>query len=169
MNGKISAVIIAFLLGIIGYQSGILDNFFHKGKKCNSPEVIKLTKEIAIDKIMKPALNKIGNDRLTYEIDNMILKTIITKKYDRETGYHECSAESVIVGTFKFNGKGKKTDKDIKMFFNLIFGSDNVIPLGYDQYKIFSPVWYSTEITDDRKQFYVRLKFNGDRKKYLRY
>lgn len=166
MNGKISAVVIAFLLGVIGYQSGVLDNFFHKGVKCGSNEALNLAEEIAIDKLLKPTFDKM-NGAIEYNIDKMDFNTIITKEYNKDTGYHECSAKSSIIGTFKFP-KAKK-DNDPKTFFGLMFGSDDVVSLGNDKYEIISPVWYSTEITDKKDQYYVKLKFDGDRTKFLKY
>jgi len=169
MNGKISAVVIAFLLGVIGYQSGILDTFLHKGVKCNSNEALSLAKKISIEQLLKPAFDKIGNG-IEYKIDNIDFDTIITKKYDKDTGYHECNANSVLVGNFKFPNAKKDFDlKDAKKFFNMFLGSDEVISLGNNRYKIISPVWYSTEITDNKEQYYVKLKFNGDRTKFLKY
>jgi len=168
MNGKMSVVVIAFLLGIIGYQNGVLDSFLHKGVKCNSIEATNLAKEIAIDKLIKPALNKMKNvNHMNYNIDNFELSSIITKKYDKNTGYHECSATSTIVGTFKF--PNAKKDFNPNFFFGYLFGSDDIISLGNNQYKIISPVWYSTEITDNKEQYYVKLKFNGDRMKFLQH
>ena len=166
MNGKLSAIVIAFLLGIIGYQSGVLDTFFHKGVKCGSSEALNLSKEIAIDKLLKPALDRMG-DTIEYKIDKIDFNTIITKKYNKDTGYHECSAKSSIIGTFRF--PQAKKNNDPKSFFGLIFGSDDVISLGNDKYEIISPVWYSTEITDNKDQYYVKLKFDGDRTKFLKY
>lgn len=166
MNGKISAVVIVFLLGVIGYQSGVLDNFLHKGIKCGSNEALNLAQEIAIDKLLKPTFDKM-NDAIEYKIDQMDFNTIITKTYNKDTGYHECSAKSSIVGTFKF--PKAKQNNDPKTFFGLMFGSDDVISLGNDKYKIISPVWYSTEITDNKDQYYVKLKFDGDRTKFLKY
>jgi len=166
VNGKISAVVIAFLLGVIGYQSGVLDNFFHKGVKCGSKEALNLAEEIAIDKLLKPTFDKM-NGAIEYKLDKMDFNTIITKKYNKDTGYHECSAKSSIIGTFKFP-KAKKNN-DPKTFFGFMFGSDDVISLGNDKYEIVSPVWYSTEITDKKDQYYVKLKFDGDRTKFLKY
>ena len=169
MNGKISVVVIAFLLGVIGYQSGILDTFLHKGVKCNSKEALNLARELSIDKLLKPTFDKMGN-AIEYKIDSIDFDTIITKKYDKDTGYHECSANSVLIGNFKFpNTKKNFNSKDAKKFFNMFLGSDEVISLGNDKYKIISPVWYSTEITDNKEQYYVKLKFNGDRAKFLKY
>jgi len=167
MNGKILAVVIVFLLGVIGYQSGVLDNFIHKGVKCSSDEALNIAKEIAIDKLIKPTFDGM-HGAIEYKIDKMDFNTIITKKYNKDTGYHECSAQSSIIGTFKFPN-AKKKNNNPKTFFGLLFGSDDAISLGNDKYKIISPVWYSTEITDKRDQYYVKLKFNGDRTKFLKY
>ena len=166
MNGKISAIVIAFLLGVIGYQSGVLDSFLHKGVKCGSNEALNLAEEIAIEKLLKPAFDNM-NGTIEYNIDKINFNTIITKTYNKDTGYHECSAKSEIIGTFKFP-KAKK-NYNPKTFFGLILGSDDVISLGNDKYTIISPVWYSTEITDNKDQLYMKLKFDGDRTKFLKY
>lgn len=169
MNGKMLAVIIAFLLGVIGYQSGILDNFLHKGVKCNSKEALNLAREISIDKLLKPTFNRMGNT-LEYKIDSIDFDMIITKKYDKDTGYHECNANAILIGSFKFPKAKKNFDlQNKRKFFNMLLGSNEVISLGNDKYKIVSPVWYSTEITDNKEQYYVKLKFNGDRTKFLKY
>ncbi len=162
MNRKISTVIIVFLLGVIGYQSGIVDSFSHKGIKCDSPEALNLAKEIAIEKAINPMFNIKGIE-VEYNIENFNFNMIITKKYDKDTGYHECTANSEIIGNFNFN----KTAKP-KVYFNIFLGSEKVISLGNNQYKIISPIWYSTEVTDDKKQYYVNLKFNGDKTKFLK-
>jgi len=52
MNGKISAVVITILIGIIGYQSGILNNIFSKKSiECNSKNAINLGNKIIKDKL----------------------------------------------------------------------------------------------------------------------
>jgi hypothetical protein len=162
MDKKVLIVVIAFLLGVIGYQSGILDSFLQKGIKCDSSEATSLAKEIAINKIIKPLFAQMGD--VEYHIDSFNINTIITKKYDKETGYHECNARSSMIGTFKFP---KATNNmNPKMFFKLVFGSDDVTSLGNDKYKIVSPVSYSTEITDNKEQYFVKLKFDGARTIY---
>ena len=166
MNGKILVVVvISFLLGVIGYQNGVLDSFLHKGIKCGSSKALTLAEEIALDKLIKPTFDKM-NDAIEYQIDKMNFNAIITTTYNKDTGYHECNAQSSIVGTFKF--PKAKNNMDPKKFFGLMFGSDDVISLGNDKYEIISPVWYSTQITDNKDQYYVKLKFDGDRTKFLK-
>ena len=86
MNGKISAVVIAFLLGVIGYQSGVLDSFLHKGVKCGSNEALNLAEEIAIKKLLKLVLDNM-NGIIEYNIDKINFNTIITKTYNKDQFY----------------------------------------------------------------------------------
>jgi len=170
MNGKFLVIIIIFLLGVIGYQSGIMDTFFYKGKECSSSDTKKLANKIIIEQLLIPAFSPLVNENvIEYNIDNITFDTIITKKYNKNTGYHECSATTSIIGTFKFpHAKPSLTIKQVDTLFKYVFKSAfgvtniRVSLLDNDKYKIIAPVWYTTEITDDKSQYQIFLKFNGD-------
>lgn len=160
MNNKVLGVIIIVLLTIIIYQGEYINKFFSKDTiNCDSEKAINLGKNIIEDKIF-PQL--FGN--VKFNIDEIQFDTIITKNINKDTGAQECRATTNILGNFQIN---KDSFQDEFNFFSLFLGSDNVINLDKNKFLISSPVWYTTEITDDGKQYLINLKFNGDRTKSL--
>ncbi len=155
MNSKLSSMVIVGLLGIIGYQSGFLDKYFSNNSiDCDSQEAINLGKEIIKDKQFPRLFNNIK-----YNIEDIEFNTIITKKINKDTGAQECSATTNILADFQINKESKKEYK----FFNLLLGSDKVVNLGDNKFLISSSIFYTTEVTSDRKQYMINLKFDGDR------
>jgi TPR repeat protein len=156
MNSKISGIIIIALLGIIGYQSGFLDKYFSNNSiDCNSKEAISLGQKIIEEKHFPRLFNNIK-----YTIEDIEFNTIITKKIDNDTGAQECSATADILADFQLN---KKSKEDEHKFFNLLLGSEKVVSLGDNKFLISSSIYYTTEVTSDRKQYMINLKFDGDR------
>jgi TPR repeat protein len=156
MKNKLSGIIIAILILVIGYQSGILNNLFSKKTiDCNSKEAISLGTKIIESKLFPKILTNYN-----YTIDDISFNTIITKKINKDTGAQECQATVDIVGDFEIN---KTSLQEVFKFFNIIFGSNYVVHLDKNKYIISSSVWYTTELTSDAEQYLINIKFDGDR------
>jgi hypothetical protein len=157
---NISGIIIAILIGVIGYQNGIFDKLFSKKTiDCNSEEAIKTGTQIISEKLFPKIFVN-----FKYNIDEIQLDTIVTKSINKDTGAQECRATAKILADFEIN---KNSLQEEYSFFNLLLGSDNVINLGDNKFLISSQVYYTTEITSDGEQYLVNLKFDGDRTKAL--
>lgn len=160
MNNKFLGVIITVLLIIIIYQSGYINKLFSKQTiNCDSEKAISLGKNIIREKIFPQLFSNVK-----FSVDEIQFDTIITKNINKDTGAQECSATTNILGNFQIN---KDSFQDDFTFFNLFLGSNYVVNLNNNKFLISSPVWYTTEITNDGKQYLINLKFDGDRTKSL--
>jgi len=166
MNNKVLLAIIAFLLGIIAYQSGILDSFFQKGVKCNSDDAKRVGKQIISEKLL-PRYLSLFDKVFDYKLEDISFANIITKKYDKETGFHKCYADAYLtIKTFPKVKDVKKFNDKANVFFKLIFATDTVDKLAPNTYRIKVPVTYTTEITDDKKgRFFEYMKFDISKEK----
>ena len=165
MNNKILIVIIAFLLGVIAYQSGVLDNFFHKGVKCNSEDAKRLGTQIISEKLLPKYLNIINKGLFDYKLEGVTFKNIVTKKYDKETGFHKCYADAYLTLKVNVNPKNVKLKDKMDLFFRLIFATDFAEKISPDTYLVKVPVIYTTEITDDKDKFFEYMKFDISQEK----
>jgi TPR repeat protein len=160
MKNLYGAVILV-LLGIIGYQSGYLDKLFSKKSiDCNSKEAIELGKQIITTNLFPKVFAN-----YKYNVKEINFNTIITKSINKDTGAQECRATVNILGNFNIKRESKKKEYS---FFNFILGADKVLNVdNQDNFIISAPVFYTTEVTSDGKQYLVNLKFDGDRTKSL--
>lgn len=167
MNNKILLAIIAFLLGVIAYQSGILDSFFHKGVKCNSEDAKRLGRKIISEKLL-PRYFNLFDKVFNYELKGVSFRNIITKEYNKETGYHKCYADAYITLTIFPKNRNNKLNEKGDLFFKLIFATDDVNKISPNTYSIKVPVIYTTEITDDKSRFLEYMKFDISQEKIYR-
>jgi len=160
---KLSAVVIAFLIGIIAYQNGALDNFFHKGIKCDSQEAQNLGAKIIKDKLLPRLFNMYGN-LFNYDVENISFKNIITRQYNKETGFHQCYAYANItlkITPSKTNViRKKKIEENGVNLLKILAGAKKVNQISSNEFQAQIPVKYTTEITDDKKHFYEKLQFD---------
>lgn len=160
MKNRISGIVIGILLLIVAYQGGYLDSLFSKKSlACNSKEAIDLGKTIIEEKIFPRDFGKVE-----FVIEDIEFKSIFTKDINKDTGLHECTATTNILAHFDLN---HMKDLSIENFFNILLGSDSVVYVTDDLYIITSPVSYTTQYTNDNKEYSVALKFDGDRTKGL--
>lgn len=161
MKNRISGIVIGILLLIVAYQGGYLDSLFSKKSlACNSKEAIDLGKTIIEEKIFPRDFGKVE-----FVIEDIEFKSIFTKDINKNTGLYECTATTNILAHFDL--KNKEDSVSNSNFFNLVLGSDSVVYVADDLYVITSPVSYTTQYTNDNKEYSVALKFDGDRTKGL--
>lgn len=161
MKNKLLIIIVIVLFGIIAYQSKVFDKLFSKNSiECNSTEAIDLSKEIIRNKIFSRVFNN-----ASYNIEDIEINSIYTKKIDKDTGARECKATANIITNIDL--VQEKIQKNTFKYFNLILGSDNFINLGDDKVLLTSSIWYTTELSNNKEEYLVNLKFDGDRTKSI--
>lgn len=156
----IVTIAIVFLIGVIVYQSKVFDKLFPKDTiECNSTEAIDLSKEIIRNKIFPKVFNN------SYTIEDIEINSIYTKEINKDTGARECKATANIITNVDL--VQKKMQESTFKYFNLILGTDNFIDLGDGKILSSSSIWYTTELSDNKEEYLVNLKFDGDRTKSI--